>query len=94
MKRGFEAVDAADAPTAVGDGLDQFGFAIGLGIEAIGVREQMGFVAFGVVGGEQDGVAGEAGFQGIAGRLGLAFGGLRTRGELGIGLIRCDLCLR
>ena len=72
--------------------MDQFGFAIGLRVEAIGIRKQMGFVAFRVVGGKQDGVAGEAGFQGIPGRFGLAFVGFRTRGELGIGLIRGNLC--
>jgi len=55
--------------------------------------EEFGFVEFGVVAGEQDGVAGEAGFHGIKGRPGLAFGGLGTGGELGIGLIGSDLGL-
>src|SRR5208283_3571074 len=49
------------------------------------------FVDFSLVFGQHDGAAGEAGFEGIAGRLRLTFDRLRTRRELGVSLVSGNL---
>ncbi len=69
-REGIDAVletgDAGEAPFGVGEGLDQRGFLFANRVEGLDAVQKFGLVEFGVVAGQQDGVAGEAGLQGIA----------------------------
>ena len=84
---GFERSDAEDAPLGVGDELDEGFFRlIGRTVE-IKVVGETPFVGSRVVGGEEWGLAGEAGFKRVHGRFGFSFwtGGSGT--ELGVGAV-------
>lgn len=66
-------LDAAQAPEAIDDDLDEFAFHGTDGFEIfLNVGEQGG-VLVAIVGGQEDGAAGEAGFHSILGRFGFAF---------------------
>jgi hypothetical protein len=90
VESGFERSDAEQAPFGVGDGLDEDVFVV------IGRRE-FGEVAIkvlpidgGIVGRQEDGAAGEAGFDGVHGGFGFAFRRFRPGTELGIGAVGGD----
>ncbi len=87
----FERRDAKEPPVGVGERLDEDGFAFGDGLELVFVLFDVVLVAGGIVGREQDGAAGESGFDGVGGRAGFAFRGARTGRELGIGAIGGEL---
>ena len=61
----FEAWDAVETPAGVDDRLDEGEFLGAGGFEFLLVSEEEGLVLVGVVGGEDDGAAGETGFDGV-----------------------------
>ena len=93
-KSHVEAGNAVETPADIGDGLDEAGFFGADGLEEFFVGEDEGLVESGVVGGQADGAAGEAGCDGVETDFGFAFlgagsgGFLRVfaiGGELGVG---------
>jgi hypothetical protein len=62
---GFQSGNAAQAPSRIGDGLHQIGFALPDGLELFLVGADMALVFGGIVGGEEDGATREGGFDGI-----------------------------
>jgi hypothetical protein len=69
----FEGGDAGQAPMGVGEGLDQSQFLVADGLEAFAELGEMGLIERGIFGGQQDGAAGEPGFEGIERGYGLTF---------------------
>jgi hypothetical protein len=68
---GFERGDAEQSPIGRGEGMDEGFFGVGSGLE---VSEEAGDVALeggAVVGWEEDGAAGETGFDGVVGEVAL-----------------------
>jgi hypothetical protein len=80
----FERGNAAQAPGDIGEGLDQLALFEAGGLQFVFVGGDVALVFGGVVTGEQDGGAGEPGFDGIQGRIALAFFGARASAEKGI----------
>ena len=72
---GFEAWDAKEAPFGIGDGLDEIFFFVGGGLVFLFVTRDVIGVGGDVVGGKEDGLAGETGSDGVMGGFGFAFGG-------------------
>ncbi len=91
VERHFEDGDAEEPPIGVGEGLDEDGFAFGRGLEVLFVFFDVVLIAGGIVGGEQDGAAGEGGGYGVGRGAGFAFLGTRSGGEPGIGAIGGEL---
>ena len=83
----FESGDAAETPIGIGDRLNQLGFADADGLEFADEAINILFVGGGIVGGQQDGAAGEGGFESVGGGLGFAFRGAGAGGEGGVGAI-------
>ena len=75
----FERENPIDAPLGIGDVLGQFLFAVGDGAEFGFEAGDVLLVLLDVIGGQQDGAAGERGADRIVGGLGAALFGLRTR---------------
>jgi hypothetical protein len=71
----FENRDAAETPIGIGDRLHEIGFLVADGRELFRIRREVALVFGGIVTGEQDGAAGERGFDGVQGRSGFAFAG-------------------
>ena len=61
----FEGGDAGQAPFGIGEGLDQSQFLVANGLVALAESGEMGLIERGIFGGQQDGAAGEPGFEGI-----------------------------
>jgi len=68
--------------------LHEIGFLVADGRELFRIRGEVALVFGGIVSGEQDGAAGERGFDGVQRRSGFAFAGLGTRRELCVQAIR------
>jgi hypothetical protein len=68
----FKTGDASQTPAGVGDGLNESAFFGTGGLELFFVGEDMSLIAGSVVGRQQDGMAGEAGFDGVEGNGGFA----------------------
>ena len=86
----FEAGDAVETPGGIGERLDEGGFLGSDRGEALEERFEVLLVEGEVVGGEEDGAAGESGGDGVAGGSSFAIGGGGTGGELGVGLVSGD----
>jgi hypothetical protein len=80
VEAGFERGDAQETPFGIGNELDEGVFLIGGGGETGEMAGDMFAVGLGVVGGEKDGAASEAGFHSIEGRLGFALSCVRAGG--------------
>ncbi|MFL6351107.1 MAG: hypothetical protein ACJ74Z_04545 [Bryobacteraceae bacterium] len=87
----FESGNASDAPGGVGERAHELGFARTDGLEFGEEVADVLLVAGGVFGGQQDGAAGETGFDSVEAGLGFAFGGLGAAGELGVGAVGGEL---
>jgi hypothetical protein len=61
----FEAGDSLQTPGDVGEGLGEQGFALAFGRDFVEEGLDVGLVAVGVIGGQQDGAAGERFFGGV-----------------------------
>ncbi|HEY6988400.1 MAG TPA: hypothetical protein VH369_08450 [Bryobacteraceae bacterium] len=83
----FEGGDAAQAPGDIGERLDEFGFFETNGLPFLFVGGDVALVFGSVVGGKQDGGAGEAGFDGIQRRVTLTRFGAGSGAEKCIGAI-------
>jgi hypothetical protein len=83
----FESRDAVEAPGGVGDSLYEvlFGFGFGLVFEEEPLA--VGLVSDQVIGGEDDGLAGESVAESVEGRTLFAGFGARAGGVLGIGAV-------
>jgi len=87
----FESGDAEETPFGVGNGLDEVLFFVGFGLElAVDLGDEF-FVSSYVVGWQDDGAAGEPGFQSIVGRLQFSFRRGRAGRELRIRAVCFDL---
>ena len=87
----FECEYAIETPGVVGEQLDESAFASAHGPEFFEEIGDVVFVGGGIVGGEQDGAAGECGFDGVEGGFGFAFRGLRAGRELGVSAVGGEL---
>ena len=84
VDRRFERGDAGETPLGVGKGLNEFGFAGRGGSVFFGIGGEVLAVGVGVVGGEEDGAAGQSSFDGVHGGDAFAFERAGTGGELGV----------
>ncbi len=82
---GFETGDALQAPLRVGHGLDEFGFAQADRFVFLLVGGEVGAIGIGIVAGQQDGAAGESGFDGVHRGNALAFFGAGATAGLAVG---------
>ncbi len=78
---GFECGDAGETPLGVGEGLDEFRFARAGGLVILSVSGQVLAVGFCVVGGQEDGAAGESGLDRVHRGDAFAFGGAGAAGS-------------
>ncbi|HWF47573.1 MAG TPA: hypothetical protein VG168_11250 [Bryobacteraceae bacterium] len=88
----LERENAINAPLGVGEVLGEFFFTVGGGAELGFETSDMFLLLFDVIGGQQDGAAGERRADGVVGGFGFSCFARRTRRELGVGLIGGDLC--
>jgi len=76
----LEGGNAGDAPVGVSEGLDESELFIAHRLVAVAELGEMGLIERGIFGGQQDGAAGEPGFEGVEGGFGLTiFGGRAMR---------------
>jgi len=90
VNAGLETRDAAEAPFGVGERLYQGVFFAAGGVMPIDQGLDERSIGGDLVGGEQDGWAGEGGPNGVMGGLGLNGLGFGTRGKLALGAIGVD----
>ncbi len=82
---------APHTPPDIGDGLSQLAFARANRLELFFEGSDVGFVGGGVVAGEENGAAGERGFDGVQTRFGFAFRSFGSGGQLGVGAVGGEL---
>ncbi len=68
----FDLLNAGDAPAAIMDGLDKAEFVVGGGVMGVDEVLEFALIKGGVFVREEDGLAGEAMFEGVAGGFGFA----------------------
>ena len=78
----FEGRDAEETPFDLGEGLEEESFFVGGGLPFFVEAVEMGLPGGEVVGGQENGAAGESGFQGVVGGAGFAFRSFRAGREL------------
>ncbi len=83
----FEGWNSVETPAEVGDGLYEGGFFGADGFQQFFVREDVGLIGDGVVGREEDGDAGEAGFEGVERADCPTSGSFWAGGMLGVGAV-------
>ena len=91
VETGFESGDAEEAPFGIGDSLREVLFDVVGGVEFLVDEGDEGLIGGDVVSGQDDGAAGETGFEGVVGGNEFPLLGFRTRGRLGVGSVGGEL---
>lgn len=87
----LERTNAIETPEGIGDGLDKRGFAKAGGLVFVLELLDVVLIGGGIVGGKQDGAAGERCSDCVQRRFGFAFDRGRAGGELGVFLVSGEL---